>query len=93
MALQRYTNNDPTFYGTRQQKFCAGLIKSLKEKNLTLFSDEWYLLFLYSYKFNEIIPLDKWKTTILTRVKAFLPDQSKKQSAPESQYNPAGKKV
>lgn len=45
MALERYTNNDPTFYGTRQQKFCAGLIKSLKEKNLTLFSDEWYVLF------------------------------------------------
>lgn len=40
-ALERYTNNDPTFYQTRQQKFCTGLIKSVKEKDLTLFSDEW----------------------------------------------------
>lgn len=30
MALERYMNNDPTFYQTRQQKFCAALIKSLK---------------------------------------------------------------
>lgn len=27
-----------------------------------------------SYKFNEIIPLDKWKTAILTRIKGFIPD-------------------
>lgn len=39
MALERYINNDPTFYQTRQHKFCAALIKALKEKNLTLFSD------------------------------------------------------
>jgi hypothetical protein len=39
MALERYINNDPTFFNTRQQKFCTALIKSLKEKNLTLFSD------------------------------------------------------
>ena len=44
LALERYINNDPTFFQTRQHKFCAGLIKALKEKNLTLFSDEWYML-------------------------------------------------
>ena len=27
---------------------------------------------LFSYKFNEIIPLDKWKTTVLTRAKASI---------------------
>lgn len=45
MALERYINNDPTFFQTRQHKFCVALIKSLKEKNLTLFSDEWYIYF------------------------------------------------
>jgi alpha-soluble NSF attachment protein len=40
-ALEKYTNNDPTFYQTRQHKFCAALIKSLKEKDRTLFSNEW----------------------------------------------------
>ena len=28
----------------------------------------------YSYKFNEVITLDKWKTTILTRIKKLIPD-------------------
>lgn len=37
-ALERYVNNDPTFYQTRQQKFCAGIIKSIKEMNTPLFS-------------------------------------------------------
>lgn len=29
----------------------------------------------FSYKFNEIIPFDKWKTTVLTKVKSFIPEQ------------------
>ena len=32
--------------------------------------------FIYSYKFNEIIPLDKWKTTVLTKIRAFIPEES-----------------
>lgn len=31
--------------------------------------------FLLSYKFNEIIPFDKWKTTVLSKVKALIPEQ------------------
>ena len=38
-ALERYINNDPTFYQTRQHKFCTALIKSIKEQDLGLFSD------------------------------------------------------
>lgn len=72
-ALDQYMSNDPTFYQTRQQKFCTGLIKSVKEQNLQIFSEEWYYKHLYSFKFNEIIPLDKWKTTVLTKIKNFLP--------------------
>jgi len=67
-ALERYINNDPTFFQTRQQKFVQAIIKSVKEQDLTLFSNE-------CYKFNEIIPFDKWKTTILTKIKAFIPEQ------------------
>jgi alpha-soluble NSF attachment protein len=43
MALKRYLNNDPTFYQTRQQKFVQSIITSLKDQNLGLFSNEWYL--------------------------------------------------
>lgn len=40
-ALERYINNDPTFYQTRQHKLCTALIKSVKDQDLALFSDEW----------------------------------------------------
>lgn len=33
------------------------------------------IILLYSYKFNEIIPFDKWKTTVLTKIKSFIPEQ------------------
>jgi len=29
--------------------------------------------FINSFKFNEIIPFDKWKTTVLTKVKSRIP--------------------
>ena len=82
-ALERYINNDPTFYQTRQHKFCTALIKSVKDQDIGLFSDEWYIVFLCSYKFNEIIPLDKWKTTILTRVKVTIPNPDKSEESEE----------
>ncbi len=65
-ALKKYMNNDPTFENTRQHKFCVGLIKSINEQDLPLFSEE-------CYKFNEIIPFDKWKTTVLTKIKGRIP--------------------
>jgi alpha-soluble NSF attachment protein len=65
-ALKKYLNNDPTFESTRQHKFCVGLIKSINDSDLPLFSDE-------CYKFNEIIPFDKWKTTVLTKIKSRIP--------------------
>ena len=42
-AMQKYLNNDPTFLQTRQQKFAQALITSVKEQNLSLFSNEWYI--------------------------------------------------
>ena len=67
-AMQRYLNSDPTFFQTRQQKFSQALIQAVKEQDLPLFSNE-------CYKFNEIIPFDKWKTTILTKIKGFIPEE------------------
>lgn len=40
-ALQRYLNDDPTFFNTRQQKFVQALITSVKNQDLSLFSNEW----------------------------------------------------
>eukprot|EP01017_Pseudomicrothorax_dubius_P037227 TRINITY_DN542_c0_g1_i4.p1 TRINITY_DN542_c0_g1~~TRINITY_DN542_c0_g1_i4.p1 ORF type:complete len:300 (+),score=99.84 TRINITY_DN542_c0_g1_i4:137-1036(+) len=64
-ALERYSDRDPTFVGTREHNFTKGIISSMEKRDLTLFSDE-------CFEFNKIIPLDKWKTTILNRVKAVL---------------------
>ena len=36
---------------------------------------------LFSFQFNQIIPLDKWKTTILTKVKATIPSAASLQAA------------
>lgn len=47
---------------------------------------------LLSYKFNEIIPLDKWKTTILTRIKALLPSPNEPKEANEPSGYAAGNK-
>ena len=32
-------------------------------------------LFRFSFKFNDIIPFDKWKTTVLTKIKALIPEE------------------
>lgn len=33
------------------------------------------LLSIFSYKFNEIIPFDKWKTTVLSKIKSLIPEE------------------
>jgi hypothetical protein len=30
---------------------------------------------LFSFKFNDIIPFDKWKTVVLTKIKSFMPEE------------------
>jgi hypothetical protein len=34
---------------------------------------------LLSFKFNEIIPLDKWKTTVLTKIQSLIPAEEDQQ--------------
>ena len=38
-AMQRYLNYDPTFLQTRQQKFAQALINSVKQADMSLFSN------------------------------------------------------
>jgi hypothetical protein len=39
---------------------------------------------LFSYKFNEIIPFDKWKTTVLTKIKARIPEEAGQEATGET---------
>ncbi len=32
---------------------------------------------IFSHKFNEIIPLDKWKISVITKIKSTIPDELK----------------
>lgn len=38
-ALERYLNNDPTFFKTRQHKLLDGILKAVKDGDLPLFSE------------------------------------------------------
>lgn len=80
--MKRYLNNDPTFFQTRQQKFVQAIITSVKEQNLTVFSNEWYSIPYLSFKFNDIIPFDKWKTNVLTKIKSFMPEEGGSTAVP-----------
>jgi len=64
-AIEKFSDNDPTFGTSRECKFARALIKATEEKNVQAFSDE-------SWEFNNITPLDRWKTTVLNRAKTLL---------------------
>jgi len=64
-ALEKYSDLDPTFGTSRESKFVNALVKAIEEKNVQEFSDQ-------CWEFNNITPLDRWKTTVLNRAKAHL---------------------
>lgn len=64
-ALEKYADLDPTFGTSREAKFARALIKAMEDKNVQAYSDE-------CWEFNNITPLDRWKTTVLNRAKAHL---------------------
>lgn len=69
-ALEKYSDQDPTFSTTREYKFAKAVIEAMDKKNLQQFSDE-------CFDFNKVMPLDKWKTTILNRIKVIIEKQVK----------------
>mmetsp|Transcript_139331 Transcript_139331/g.197266 ORF Transcript_139331/g.197266 Transcript_139331/m.197266 type:complete len:143 (+) Transcript_139331:556-984(+) len=64
-GLETYSDEDPAFGGSREYKLIEALAKAIDDKSPQTFSDE-------CYEFNQIIPLDRWKTTVLNRVKLQL---------------------
>ena len=40
-ALERYVNNDPTFFNTRPHKFLTNTIKVINEQRVKDFAKEW----------------------------------------------------
>ncbi|KAL1891929.1 vesicular-fusion protein S17 [Ceratocystis pirilliformis] len=61
-ALEKYVEIDPTFAGQREYHILVDLSESVRTSNAQQFTDRLFM-------FDQVSKLDKWKTTILVRVK------------------------
>jgi alpha-soluble NSF attachment protein len=61
-ALEQYLEMDPTFAAQREYLLLSDLSEAVETKNQEQFSDK-------LFQYDQIAKLDKWKTTILVRVK------------------------
>lgn len=61
-ALERYREIDPQFATQRESMLLADLVEAVEGKSQEQFTDK-------LFQFDQINKLDKWKTTILVRVK------------------------
>ncbi|KAI0124533.1 TPR-like protein [Hypoxylon sp. NC0597] len=61
-ALEKYRDLDPTFPSTREYQLLTDLIAAIEAGNQDQFTDK-------LFQYDQMSKLDKWKTTILVRVK------------------------
>lgn len=61
-ALQKYRDLDPTFASTREHQLLVDLTEAVEAGDQEMFADK-------LFQFDQISKLDKWKTTILLRIK------------------------
>lgn len=61
-ALERYREIDPSFATQREHLLLTDLCEAVEAKSQDQFTDK-------LFQFDQVSKLDKWKTTILVRVK------------------------
>ena len=61
-ALETYRELDPAFASTREHQLLVDLAEAVEQGDSELFADK-------LFEFDRMSKLDKWKTTILLRVK------------------------
>ena len=61
-ALERYRELDPTFATQRENLLLTDLCEAVEARSQDQFTDK-------LFQFDQVSKLDKWKTTILVRVK------------------------
>ena len=61
-ALESYHDLDPTFAATRESQLLRDLAEAVEQGEQEAFADK-------LYQFEQMSKLDKWKTTLLLRVK------------------------
>jgi len=64
-ALQNYFNRDPSFETSREGKLAQELISDIRASNVNSFES-------HLYQYNNITPLDRWKTKVLIKAKNML---------------------
>jgi len=67
-ALEKYRDMDPTFTSTREHQLLVDLSDAVEAGDQEAFSDK-------LYQFDQMSKLDKWKTTILLRVKSAIEEK------------------
>ncbi|KAH9605836.1 hypothetical protein KSS87_013936 [Heliosperma pusillum] len=67
-ALDKYQDMDPTFTGTRENRLLSDLASAIDEQDVEKFTG-------VLKEFDQMTPLDGWKTTLLLRVKDKLKAQ------------------
>lgn len=67
-ALEQYRDLDNSFVQTREHQLLVDLVASLEAADQEQFQDK-------LFQFDQMSKLDKWKTTLLLRVKNSIEDQ------------------
>jgi len=65
LAVQRFTNMDPTFDSTRECQFLKNIMTDFEANDVESFTN-------HVVEFDSFIKLDNWKTTALLRIKRHL---------------------
>jgi alpha-soluble NSF attachment protein len=61
-GLEKYREMDPTFASTREHQLLVDLTEAVEQGDQEAFADK-------LFQYDQLSKLDKWKTTILLRVK------------------------
>lgn len=61
-ALEKYRDMDPTFPSTREHQLLVDLSEAVEAGDQEVFADK-------LYQYDQMSKLDKWKTTILLKIK------------------------
>ncbi|EAW18849.1 alpha-soluble NSF attachment protein SEC17 [Aspergillus fischeri NRRL 181] len=62
-ALESYRDTDPTFASTREHQLLVDLVQAIEASDQEAFSDK-------LFQYDQLSKLDKWKTTLLLRIKS-----------------------
>lgn len=67
-AMLRYCDLDPTFSGTREQKFLEDMLGAFEQGDQEAFSD-------VVFQYDQLSRLDQWKSSLLLKVKNRISDE------------------